>query len=198
MSRNKNVRIKDPTAPATFKQGFALFKICKCDVRALITEGKLSKGMASTFIGRAKDGAAEAVRQELLELGAIDKAKEGESVSTGPDFGAIYEEAWKAGQDAVAALKDENVALMRVQGYNNVFEPCGFAWVQVKPGNSKFANWLKRNGLARSASYEGGVKIWIGDYGQSHQRKYTHARAMAQVLRERLGMERIYAGDRLD
>lgn len=59
---------------------------------------------------------------------------------------------------------------------------CGFAWVNVKPGNSSFANWLKRNGLARRDSYYGGVTIWVGDYGQSYERKMAHASAMAREL----------------
>ena len=76
---------------------------------------------------------------------------------------------------------------------------CGFAWVKVSPGNSKFANWLKKRGYARPA-YGGGVDIWISDYNQSVARKEAHAYAMARVLSEGLADERvrIYAGSRLD
>ena len=59
---------------------------------------------------------------------------------------------------------------------------CGFAWIIIKPGNCKFANWLKKAGLARPDCYYGGVNIWIGDYNQSHQKKSIHAEAMAQVF----------------
>ena len=61
---------------------------------------------------------------------------------------------------------------------------CGFAWISVKPGNSSFANWLKKNELARKDSYAGGVRIWISEYGQSMEKKEAHARAMAQVFNE--------------
>lgn len=76
---------------------------------------------------------------------------------------------------------------------------CGFAWVTVRPGNSKFANWLKKRGYAKPA-YGGGVSIWISDYNQSMDRKEAHAYAMAKVLREGLADERVsvYAGSRMD
>jgi len=74
---------------------------------------------------------------------------------------------------------------------------CGFAWVTVRPGNSSFARWLVKNGHARAA-YGGGVQIWISDYNQSVDRKYAHASAMAKVLREKTGIDTIYADSRLD
>ena len=73
---------------------------------------------------------------------------------------------------------------------------CGFAWVNVKPGNSRFANWLKRHGHARSDSYYGGVTIWISEHGQSYERKVKHAGVLAAVLRE--GGIEAHAADRLD
>jgi hypothetical protein len=74
---------------------------------------------------------------------------------------------------------------------------CGFAWVNVNPGNSPFANWLKKNGYARK-SYSGGVDIWISDFGQSVDRKSACADAMARVLQIELGLSGIYAASRLD
>ena len=76
---------------------------------------------------------------------------------------------------------------------------CGFAWVKVSPGNSPFANWLKKNKLARKA-YSGGVEIWISDFNQSMDRKEACASAMAKVLNEELagsGLQ-IYANSRMD
>lgn len=72
---------------------------------------------------------------------------------------------------------------------------CGFAWVNVRPGNSPFANWLKKNKLAGKA-YHGGVDIWVGGYGQCMAKKEAHAYAMAEVLRE-AGIK-AYANSRLD
>lgn len=73
---------------------------------------------------------------------------------------------------------------------------CGFAWVNVKPGNLPFANWLKATGRAASDSYAGGVTIWISDYNQSVDRKEAHAYAMADLLRA--AGHHAYAGSRLD
>jgi hypothetical protein len=73
---------------------------------------------------------------------------------------------------------------------------CGFAWVKVSPGNSSFAKWLVKNKLARK-SYYGGVEISISAHGQSIERKEAHARAMATVLKEKLGIN-AYADSRLD
>jgi hypothetical protein len=73
---------------------------------------------------------------------------------------------------------------------------CGFAWVNVSPGNTPFANWLKKNNLARK-SFRGGVEIWISDFNQSVERKDACARAMAEVFRDELGVS-AFAGSRLD
>lgn len=73
---------------------------------------------------------------------------------------------------------------------------CGFAWVKVRPGTSAFAKWLVKTGKAR-ASYQGGVQIWISEHQQSVERKEAHARKLAEVLREKLGVE-AYADSRLD
>lgn len=75
---------------------------------------------------------------------------------------------------------------------------CGFAWINIKPGNGKFANWLKRNKFADSDSYYGGVTIWVSDYGQSMERKEVYARTFAKILRERFGFERVYSMSRMD
>ncbi len=61
---------------------------------------------------------------------------------------------------------------------------CGFAWIIVKPGTSRFARWLKKMGYARPDSYYGGVSIWISEYNQSMARKEAHAAAMAKALKD--------------
>lgn len=73
---------------------------------------------------------------------------------------------------------------------------CGFAWVNVHPGNCSFAKWLVKHGHARKA-YGGGVQIWISAHNQSVERKELHAHAMARHLKEKLGVN-CYAGSRLD
>lgn len=64
---------------------------------------------------------------------------------------------------------------------------CGFAWVNIKPGYSAFANWLKKNKLA-DKSYYGGVDVWVGGYGQSMEKKEAYANAFAAVLRAEAGI----------
>lgn len=80
---------------------------------------------------------------------------------------------------------------------------CGFAWLIVRKGNSKFANWLKKNQLGNKDSYHGGVRVWISEHGQSYERKCKHAESMQLCLREgldRLGFHdtSVYAYNRLD
>ena len=73
--------------------------------------------------------------------------------------------------------------------------PCGFAWVNVRPGTSSFARWLVKNELARAA-YDGGVDISIVEFNQSLMRKEAAAHAMAEVLCE--GGIRASARSRID
>jgi hypothetical protein len=73
---------------------------------------------------------------------------------------------------------------------------CGFAWVNVKPGNSRLANYMKAKGLARTDGYYGGVTLWVSRYGQSMELKEAYARAFAGVLSD-AGI-RAYADSRMD
>ena len=73
---------------------------------------------------------------------------------------------------------------------------CGFAWVNIKPANGKFAKYMVKQGLARKNSYEGGVQVWVSEFNQSMTRKEAYARAFASVL-QRWGIN-AYAGSRMD
>lgn len=112
------------------------------------------------------------------------------------DFQDLYERAHQAGLNAAAA---EKVQPMIVGTPKSIFSneidetkptyfvesgPCGFAEVIVKPGNSRFANWLKKNNIGETRYYGGGVSVWVSEFGQSYQRKMAYAYAFAQVLRE--------------
>jgi len=72
---------------------------------------------------------------------------------------------------------------------------CGFAWVNISPGNSSIARHAKALGVA-SRAYGGGVDVWISDHGQSIERKEKHAKAFASVLQD-AGIK-AYASSRLD
>jgi len=111
------------------------------------------------------------------------------------EMSKLWSKAWAAGEEAVKGVVPD---VMIVTQHKNMADdnspvdkqwivpdgPCGFAWVQIKPGNSRFANFLKKEDLARPDSYLGGVSIWVSAYNQSMQRKEAHARAMAEVFRE--------------
>lgn len=73
---------------------------------------------------------------------------------------------------------------------------CGFAWVNIKPGTSRIAKYLKSVGKARS-SYTGGVDVWVSEFGQSMARKEDYAGAYARVLRDN-GVDRAYSMSRMD
>jgi hypothetical protein len=72
---------------------------------------------------------------------------------------------------------------------------CGFAWVKVRPGNKGFGHWLNKTGKAR-ASYQGGVQVRVGQFGQSIARKEAYASAFAEVLQAAgvTGLRRLSAG----
>ena len=72
---------------------------------------------------------------------------------------------------------------------------CGFAWVNIRPGNSSFARPAVKLGVAIK-SYYGGVEIWIDGHGQSLERKTKHANAFAEVLQQH-GIN-AYANSRID
>jgi hypothetical protein len=72
---------------------------------------------------------------------------------------------------------------------------CGFAWVNIKPGNCGFAKWMVSQKLA-SKAYEGGVSHWVHKFGQSMELKEAYAQGFACVLNAH-GIK-AYAGSRMD
>jgi hypothetical protein len=124
------------------------------------------------------------------------------------DCAALYAKADAAGKAAAAArVPVPMVVVQRANPLNDAspvvkrYAPvmggvCGFAWVIVRPGNSAFANYLKKRGLARPDSYAGGVNLWVGDYGQSMEKKEAYAGAFADVLQD-AGL-RAYSNSRMD
>lgn len=115
------------------------------------------------------------------------------NVRTNEDFLKIYEEAFAAGQKAVEEL---NIAPMIVSQHENPLDDsspirksyyvadgvCGFAWVQIKPANGKFAKWLIDQQIARKSIYDPGIRMSIHWFEQSYQKKDAFARAFAKVL----------------
>lgn len=112
------------------------------------------------------------------------------------DFQNLYERARQAGLNAAVSKKVQPMVVGTPKSIfsNEIDEtkpsyiveggPCGFAEVVVKPGNSRFANWLKKNNLGGRRYYGGGVSVWVSEFGQSYERKMAYAQAFAEVLRE--------------
>lgn len=124
-------------------------------------------------------------------------------------FDAMYSDADEAGMAAVRKL---TVVPMIVGTAKDLFSneidrtkpvyfvedgPCGFAWVNIKPGTSAFAKWLVKNQMARKDSYYGGVTVWVSQFNQSMQKKEAYAYAFAEVLRTKYGFK-AYASSRMD
>lgn len=122
--------------------------------------------------------------------------------TTKTDHEALYARAHQAGMTAgnTAIPTPMVVRQMGANGevvktYPPVMDgPCGFGWVTVRPGTSSFARFLKTKGHRKA--YNGGVEIWVREFGQSYERKVAYARAFAEVLRE-AGIN-AYGGGRLD
>ena len=77
---------------------------------------------------------------------------------------------------------------------------CGFAWVNVwgVRSNSKLGKALQAAGFRKD--YTGSLQLWNPSKfpTQSLNILEAGAEAYAKVLREKLGLEKVYAGSRLD
>jgi hypothetical protein len=107
----------------------------------------------------------------------------------------IFDAANRSGHEAATAMVPEPMAVVGRKEVWHVPEGmCGFAWVAFK-GNTSFGRWALKNKIARKA-YQGGLHLWVSDYGQSYDRKSAYAAAFAEVLRKH-GVD-AYADNRLD
>jgi hypothetical protein len=77
---------------------------------------------------------------------------------------------------------------------------CGFAWVNVwgVRSNSKLGNALKAQGFRKD--YTGALSLWNPSKAavQSIDILEAGAYAYAEVLKQKLGLEKVYAGSRMD
>ena len=77
---------------------------------------------------------------------------------------------------------------------------CGFAWVNVYGvrSNSKLGKALQAAGFRKD--YTGSLQLWNPSKAatQSLNVLEAGAEAYAQVLRDKLGLEKVYAGSRMD
>jgi hypothetical protein len=79
-------------------------------------------------------------------------------------------------------------------------DACGFAWVDVYGvrSNSKVGKWLQAAGFRKS--YTGSLQLWnpSGFPTQSISILEAGAEAYAEVIKQKLGLVKVYAGSRLD
>ena len=104
-------------------------------------------------------------------------------------------------QDAVneAAHAARTAAKEALQKYGDR-DACGFAWVNVYGvrSNSKLGKALQAAGFRKD--YTGSLQLWNPSKAgvQSMNILEAGAYAYAEVLREKLGLEKVYAGSRMD
>jgi hypothetical protein len=122
------------------------------------------------------------------------------------DWQALYDKAHKAGMiNAVLHQPTPMVVVMHEDMFNDdspikyqeeiLGGVCGFAWIKIRPANCSFANWCRKQKLG-STDYNGGLSIWVHEFGQSMERKEKYAQGFADVLRE-VGIK-AYADSRMD
>ena len=79
-------------------------------------------------------------------------------------------------------------------------DACGFAWVNVYGvrSNSRLGKTLISFGFRKD--YTGSLQLWnpSGSPTQSISIKEAGAQAYAKVLEDKLGLDRVYAGSRMD
>lgn len=186
---------QDKLRPATPKQGRLIFYKMGYDIRP----AKLSIGQASSFIRQIEKGID--VRDELEYLGAIKKREVNLT-----DWQEVYDKAHEAGMEAGNNHKPTPMVVQQHENMADDNSPvkqqwvtdngvCGFAWIIIKPGGCSFARWLKKNGLAKKAM-GGGVRVWVGEFGQSYEKKMAYATAFASVVTKK-GIS-CFSGGRLD
>jgi hypothetical protein len=109
------------------------------------------------------------------------------------DIEAVQDACNEAAQQARTAAK---------QMYAKIGErdACGFAWVNVwgVRSNSKLGKALQAAGFRKD--YTGSLQLWnpSGHHTQSISVKEAGADAYADVLKQKLGLEKVYSGSRMD
>jgi len=182
----------------TPRQSWAIFTMAGYDVRG----AEIDKDEASEIIGLLKEGETEAAI-DLLENteGAIKKGDSKPQI----DWQEVYNKANDAGKKAAEECKptpmvvqqranplDDNSEVVKEYGpYADGV--CGFAWVNIRPGNHSFCNWLKKNDIASRDNYYKGVSMWVHDYDQSMEKKRAYGIAFSKVINDEIDDGKIEA-----
>jgi hypothetical protein len=182
---------------ATQRQTWALFCGTGLDCRNI---KNLTVDQASDLISQMKDGLD--IIDTLICLGATGTPKKARL-----DFDKVWQEAHEAGMvKASECIPTPMVVQQRanpmddqsevIKTYAPVMDGvCGFAWISGIKGNTAFGKWAKDKRLA-SKDYPSGLRIWIGLFGQSMQKKEAYAHGAATVLNQ-YGIK-CYVNSRMD
>tara|TARA_Y100000296_G_C5124578_1_gene232199 strand:- start:342 stop:833 length:492 start_codon:yes stop_codon:yes gene_type:complete len=128
-------------------------------------------------------------------------------------YANVHAAADAAGREAAqAAVLPQYVAVQHanplddssevVKVWEQPFELCGFASVQIKGANKGYGKWVVASGVGKTDSYNGGAYIWVSSFGQSHGRKVAYAGAYADsaeaALAEAGEEATVWVSERLD
>jgi hypothetical protein len=167
------------TTTATTRQTFALFCATGKDWRASNLTAEVASAMiAATIAHRGNKQAALEVATAIaggLPVPTVPQAP------AKPSFKSIYNEAHKAGLEAMKACTPEP---MLIPGYAPIMGGvCGFAGVKFPDARKPFAKWMVKQGHA-SKGYGAGVSTFAGFEigGQSLTLKEAYCYAMAKVF----------------
>jgi len=96
------------------------------------------------------------------------------------------------------AQKEARKFAIKEEGENVMIFPCGFAWIYHKTRkNNKFGKELEQSGLFEWDPYYKRYYYWVGEYNQSMDHKYAHAKKLAEILTYELAAP-FYASSRMD
>ena len=112
-------------------------------------------------------------------------------------YESVHAAAHAAGREAAqAAVLPQYVAVQHanplddsseiVKVWDQPFELCGLASVQVKGANKGYGKWLVSSGTGETDTWNGGACFWVSSFGQSHGRKVAYASAYADTVKELL------------
>lgn len=104
--------------------------------------------------------------------------------------------------DAVAeAFQAAKAASMKMVTENpEVWYPCGFAWVKIKPARGPLVKFLKDNKLGRTDDFEGGFVVYNPGGGSTQwmDAKAAGADAFVQVIKNKFPNVRAFTQTRMD
>ena len=91
------------------------------------------------------------------------------------------------------ANNDAEVLALVEMGNDIMIYPCGFAWVYLRNGikgkRNPLGKELEALGLFSYDDYKKHYYYWVGGYNQSMLHKEAHAKHMAEILSEKMGVQ---------